>query len=202
MYINSSLKEYLNDLAARKPAPGGGSAAALDAALGCALMSMVANYTISNKKYEQFKERAEASLKRSEDFRKRLEELIDQDVHVYSKLSEGFKRYDKDSPELDRLYRTSCNVPFEICKIVRDAFSVCKGLVEYGNKNLITDTAISALMLESAFFGAKFNVYINLKYIRDTQYIEEVHKVLSGLKKTVPKLKEEILHASEDIILK
>jgi formiminotetrahydrofolate cyclodeaminase len=202
MYINSPLKEYLNDLAARKPAPGGGSAAALEAALGCALMSMVANYTISNKKYEQFKERAEVSLKRSEDFRKRLEELIDQDVHAYSKLSEGFKRYDKDSPELDRLYRTSCNVPLEICKIVRDAFSVCKGLVEYGNKNLITDTAISALMLESAFFGAKFNVYINLKYIKDTQYIGDVHKVLSELEKTVPKLKEEILHASEDIILK
>ena len=46
MYVKGSIEEYLNDLAARKPAPGGGSAAALQAATGVALMSMVANAAI------------------------------------------------------------------------------------------------------------------------------------------------------------
>ncbi len=201
MYIHGTVNEYLDDLAARKPAPGGGSAAALEAAIGCALMSMVANFTISNKKYGQFKERAESSLGRSEGFRKRLAELIDEDVLVYTKLSEGFKRYDKDSPELERLFKASCGVPYEICKIISDALTVCKGLVEFGNRNLVTDTAIAALMLESAFFGAKFNAYINLKYIKETEFIKDIHKTLSELEKRIPKLKEDVLHASEDIIL-
>ncbi|MFZ2357219.1 MAG: cyclodeaminase/cyclohydrolase family protein, partial [Candidatus Omnitrophota bacterium] len=34
MYKNKTLKKYLDDLAAKLPAPGGGSAAALNAALG------------------------------------------------------------------------------------------------------------------------------------------------------------------------
>ncbi|MFH1753276.1 MAG: cyclodeaminase/cyclohydrolase family protein [Candidatus Omnitrophota bacterium] len=202
MYINSALNEYLNDLAARKPAPGGGSAAALEAAMGCALMSMVANFTISNKNYEQFKERAESSLKRSEEFRKRFTEHIDEDVLAYTKLSEGFKKYDRDSPELGRLFKASCAVPYELCQMISDALTLCKGLVEFGNKRLVTDTAIAALMLESAFFGAKFNVYINLKYIKDKEYASTIRKTFSELDKKIPRLKEEVLHASQDIILK
>ena len=50
MYNERPLHEYLNDLAARSPAPGGGSASALVGAIGVALMSMVANYTATMKK--------------------------------------------------------------------------------------------------------------------------------------------------------
>ena len=46
MYIKGSVEAYLNDLAAKRPAPGGGSAAALQAATGAALMSMVDSWVI------------------------------------------------------------------------------------------------------------------------------------------------------------
>ena len=52
MYIDRPMREYLDDLAAKKPAPGGGSAAALAASMGVSLMSMVANYTAGNPKYK------------------------------------------------------------------------------------------------------------------------------------------------------
>ena len=55
--------------------------------------------------------------------------------------------------------------PYEVCKISADCLKLCDELVICGNKNLITDTAIAAICLEGAFFSAKFNVYINLKYI-------------------------------------
>ncbi len=200
MYTQSSIKRYLDDLAARKPAPGGGSAAALEAALGCALISMVANYTISNKKYEPHKDKAAGCLKKSEGLRERLLKLVDEDVEAYARLSDGFKKFGKDSPKLDKMYKEACSVPFEVCKITGEALTLCRGLIEYGNKNLITDTAIAALMLEGAFFAAKFNVYINLKFIKDSHYIEEAHKILSGLEGKMSKLKEEILHISEGVI--
>lgn len=202
VYAQGSIKKYLDDLAARRPAPGGGSAAALEAAMGCALMSMVANYTISNKRYKEVADKAEDCLNKSERLRDDLLRLVDEDVKVYGRLSEALKKFKKDSPELDRLYKEACNVPYEICKITDEALSLCGRLVKYGNKNLITDTAIAALMLEGAFFAAKFNAYINLKFIKDGDYIEEVHKILSGLEDKIPKLKEEILHRSEDVIIK
>ncbi|NQT06787.1 MAG: cyclodeaminase/cyclohydrolase family protein [Candidatus Omnitrophica bacterium] len=202
MYAERPLREYLDDLAARKPAPGGGSAAALEAAIGCALISMVTNFTISNKKYIDVKKKAEMCLKISEALRKKLIRLVDEDVKAYTELSNAFKGLAKDSPELEQAYKNACSVPEEICNTAYEAIGLCKDLVEFGNKNLVTDTAIAALMLESAFFGAKFNVYINLKYIRDTQFIQKAHDRLSKIEDAIPKIKEEILHRAQEIILK
>ncbi len=53
-YAKESIEKYIQDLAARVPAPGGGSAASLVGALGISLLEMVANYTIGKEKYKQY----------------------------------------------------------------------------------------------------------------------------------------------------
>ena len=75
-----------------------------------------------------------------------------------------------------------------------------KELAEAGNKNLITDIAIAAVLLEGAFLSAKYNVYINLGCMKDTDYIGKVHHVLAPLEGQMPKLKEEIVEVCEDAI--
>ncbi len=200
MYINRPIEEYLADLSAKLPAPGGGSAAALSAAIGAGLMCMVANYTAGNPKYKDVEAKAADILARAGNFREELEGLVDEDVEAYRKLSRVMKESGKDAALLDAAYKEAAHVPFEICRIASECLKLCAELVDAGNKNLITDTAIAAILLEGAFFSAKFNVYINLKYIKDMDYIGEVHKVLSPLEETMPKLKEEILEKCEEII--
>lgn len=208
MYIKGSIEAYLNDLAARKPAPGGGSAAALQAATGVALMSMVANYTKG----------AESILKKTEEERKKLQELIDADVEAYSKLSSilkgmkkgkegsGNKGQDrvedkgKEKGPGDEVYKEALKPPYEVCKIAADMLKLCDELVKCGNKNLITDTAIAAICLEGAFFAAKYNVYVNLKYIKDMDFIGSIHNVLQPFEEELPRLKEEILEKCEEVI--
>ena len=202
MYNERPLCDYLNDLSARKPAPGGGSAAALSAAIGASLMSMVANYTVGNPKYKENEEKIGDILKKSEKYRSQLQALVDRDVEAYDKLSAGMKKIVKDSPEADKLYKEAMKPPFEICKIASEALKLCEDLAKYGNKNLITDTAIAAILLEGAFFSAKFNVYINLKYIKDIDFVGEIHKVLAPMEESIPVLKEEILEMCEDVISK
>jgi formiminotetrahydrofolate cyclodeaminase len=197
VYINGSIKEYLNDLAARKPAPGGGSAAALSASIGAALISMVANYTAGNPKYAANDQRARKILAASEDARKKLEALVDADVEAYNRLSSAMKAK-KASIEED--YKAALKPPYDICAIAADCMKLCEELIDVGNRNLITDTAIAATLLEGAFFSAKFNVYINLKYIQDNAYIEKIHKALSPLEEKLPKMKEEILERCEGAI--
>ena len=189
MYIKGSIETYLNDLAARKPAPGGGSAAALSAALGAGLMSMVANYT----------DGAQGILKKTEEARKRLQALIDADAEAYAKLSKAMKEC-KDPLKLDAFYKEAARPPYEICRISAECLKLCEDLAGRGNKNLITDVAIAAICLEGAFFAAKYNVYINLKYIKDMDFIGETHKVLQPLEEELPKLKEEILEKCEEVI--
>ncbi len=200
MYAKESIETYLNDLAARKPAPGGGSASALQGAIGAALMSMVANYTIGRPKYKNAEDKVKEILKRSEEARKKLQGLIDADAEAYGKLSKVMKKYANDAVKLDAAYKEAIVPPYEVCKISAECLKLCAGLVECGNKNLITDTAIAAICLEGAFFAAKYNVYINLKYIKDIDFIGGIHKVLQLLEEEMPKLKEDILEKCEEII--
>lgn len=191
MYNKGSIETYLNDLAARKPAPGGGSAAALNAAIGAALMSMAANYS----------DGAQAILKETEEARKRLQVLIDADVEAYGKLSEALKGSRVKGVGLaDEMYKEAARPPYEVCKISAECLKLCRELAGCCNKNLITDVAIAAICLEGAFFAAKYNVYINLKYIKDMDFIGGIHKVLQPLEEELPKLKEDILEECEEVI--
>jgi formiminotetrahydrofolate cyclodeaminase len=199
MYVKGPIDKYLDDLAAKKSAPGGGSAAALQAATGVALMSMVANYTVGNPKYKASEEDARQILKKSEDARKKLEAMVDEDVEAYGRLSKVMAQT-KDPAKLDPAFKDAVKPPYEVCLIAAEALRLCEKLVECGNKNLITDTAIAAICLEGAFFAAKYNVYINLKYIKDTDFIGRIHSALQPLEEELPKLKEEILEKCEEVI--
>jgi len=200
MYIEGTIKSYLDDLAAKKPAPGGGSAAALAAAIATSLMSMVANYTIGKPKYKDVEAKVSDILAKVQAYDKELRELIDEDVAAYEKMAKGLKECGDDTARKDELYKDAIEPPFLVCEITHHCLLLCKELAQCGNTNLITDTAIAAIMLEGAFFSAKFNVYINLECIKDLDYIGKVHKVLHPLEEEMPKLKEEAIELCEEVI--
>ena len=200
MYINKPLSEYLDDLARKKAAPGGGSASALAAATGTALMSMVANFTIGKPEYKGVEGKVAGILLEAMKFDSELRALIDKDVDVYKKLSAALKGAAGDDVKLEGLYKDAAEVPFSVCEITNKCIKLCRKLVECGNRNLVTDTATAAILLEAAFFSAKFHVYINLKYIKDMDYIAKIHNLLAALEAEMPGLKEEILEMCEDVI--
>ena len=164
MYISKSLKRYSDDLAGRLPAPGGGSAAALSACLGVSLISMVVNFTIGKPKYARYQKYLKATLGQSEKLRKRLLGLVDADVAAYK--SKDLKR--------------SLGVPLEAARLCFDAAKLCPGLIEKGNRNLISDVAVAAQLLESAFAAARANVDINLKFLGDKKLTNALGKELSA----------------------
>lgn len=200
MYIDRPLKEYLDDLAAKTSTPGGGSAAALTAATGTSLMSMVANYTIGKPEYKNVEDRVADILAQVRKLDSQLRALIDKDIAAYKRLMDGLKGASGDDAKTDKLYQGAMEPPFEVCEISAKCMRLCLELARYGNKNLVTDTATAAILFDAAFFSAKFNVYINLKFIKDTDRIAKVHEVLVPLEENMPILKEEILEICEDAI--
>jgi formiminotetrahydrofolate cyclodeaminase len=200
MYIDKAIKKYLDDLAAKKPVPGGGSAAALSAAIGAGLISMVANFTAGNPAYKASREKIADILVRVGGYRLELESLVDEDIDAYGKLSEALKVSGRDNGKIEALYKEALKPPLETCKIASECLRLCKVIAECGNKNLITDVAIAAILLEGAFFSAKFNVYINLKHIKDMDYVGGVHGLLTPLEEELPALKEEIIEMCEEVI--
>ena len=173
VYKNKSLKLYLNDLAARLPAPGGGSAAALCAALGAALISMVINFTIGKTKYARHKRQLQKWLVISEKARSEFLNLTDKDVIAYK--SKNIKK--------------ALGVPLELCRKCFEIIRLCPELAEKGNINLISDVAVAAVMLEAAFSSGYYNVKINLGIIRDKVLSRKINKELSRKGKTISKIR-------------
>ena len=185
MYDTSSIRDYLDKLASRAPAPGGGSASALVGATGAALLSKVANFTIGKEKYKSVEKEIENILKRSERLREEFIKLCSEDAKAYQKLSGAFKlpKTDERKNKIQDALKEALAVPLEVCKKANEAIGLCMPVAQKGNINLITDVGDAALMLDSAFKSALLNVGINLKGIKDEKFILEVRKTLDPIEK-------------------
>lgn len=174
-YKGASLKRYLDDLAAKIPAPGGGSASALTAALGASLVSMVVNFTIGKPKYAKFEKELKAVLEKSEKLRKEFLNLVDLDVVAYKS---------RDISE-------ALNIPFMLARLCFEAIKLCPALIKKSNIYLISDITVAAVLLESAFTSAFFNVEINLKALGDKQLAKTIRKELKQKETLVRKIREQ-----------
>jgi len=173
MYRDESLKKYLDDLAARLPAPGGGSAAAMNAALGASLISMVVNFTLGKPKYAQYENELKVILEKSEKLRNEFLNLVDADVVVYQSKN----------------LRDALNIPFMVCRLCFEGMKLCPALIGKGNVNLISDVAVAAVLLEAAFVSAYFNVEINLKSLDDKELARSIRKELTEKGKTIKRIR-------------
>lgn len=203
MYQND-LRRYLDDLAAGLPAPGGGSAAALAAATGAALISMVANFTIGKEKYKSAEEEVKKALSSAEQLREKLINLVDEDVAAYKKVSRAYG-LPKDSPEDKRRRQLAIQEglkqalapPLEVCRCCHEAIKMCPLMAGKGNVNLISDVVVAVVLLEAAFQSALLNVEINLKGIKDEQFILKIREVVEPMEKEVSAIKQEIARRDE-----
>jgi formiminotetrahydrofolate cyclodeaminase len=206
-YRRQRLEKYLDDLAAKLPAPGGGSVVALVGALGIALLSMVSNFTLGKEDYRQSEEEIDKILQKSEDLRDRLTELVDEDIRVYSRVSYAYRlpgKTDKEKEVRSQAIEKACKqaliVPLEVARSCREGLDLARRLVEIGNVKLVSDVGVAAGLLEAALKGAELNVKINLKVIKDRDFVEEKRKTVNSLAMNRLKIKEEILSKTENKI--
>ena len=184
MYVNKSLKKYLDDLTAKLPAPGGGSVAALVAALGAALIGMVINFTLGKPKYARYQMELTKMLFISDQIRRRFLELVDLDVVAFK------------SKDINK----TLNVPLEVSRLCYEVMRLCPRLVKKGNINLISDVAVAAILLEAGFSSALFNVSINLKYLKNKTRANRIIKELNKRGKFIRNMRNNLEARIDEII--
>ena len=158
MFQEQQLQTFLDQLASKASTPGGGSAAAIMAAMGAALVSMVANLTVGKQKYRDVEEEMQGFLEQSEEMRARLTGMIQADIDVFDKVMTAYGmaretdaekaaevRGDPGSPERgDR--RTAC-----LCAtLCADVIELCRPVAEKGNLNVISDAGVAVLAAHAA----------------------------------------------------
>lgn len=163
LYSRMRITDYLRELSARKPVPGGGSASALTASLAAGLILMVINYTIGSYsdatcpgELVVLRDRQTADLER-------LTSLIDRDCEVFSSLMAVIKQK-KDPSEA---YRSAAEVPLDVCRIARNSLIAAEIAAPFAKKGIRADIVCATHLLRAAFSCARFNVEANLTGIKD-----------------------------------
>ena len=207
MYCEGKFKKYLDDLAAKKPAPGGGSAAAAVGALGVSLLSMVANFTIGKEKYKDVEPEIQEILSSSEKLRAQLQKLVEEDIAAYQDVSAAYKM--PKETEQDKKTRTEAiqtalkgamAVPLAICRNLFEAMKLCEPLLENGNVNLVSDVGVAAEFIAAGFTSALLNVEINLSGIKDSGLITNIRQELAPKEKQIQVMREKVINGTKEKI--
>ncbi|TVP94902.1 MAG: formimidoyltetrahydrofolate cyclodeaminase [Acholeplasmatales bacterium] len=179
--VDMSVREFVYEVDSAKPAPGGGSVSAVAAALGAGLLRMVGHLTLPKKKFQTLDEAVQSELISAHEALKTLEvrllDLVDRDTDAFNAIMESFRMPKETEAEkikrkkaIDRATLGAIEVPEAIAKIALEALEKAHWIVQYGNKNAISDVGVAVLMLYAGLEGACLNVMINLSGMEDTAH--------------------------------
>ena len=167
-------------LASDAPAPGGGSAAALEGALGAALTAMVCSLTVGKKKYADYEELAQSVLEKSNGLKARFVDVMDRDTEAFNVVSAAFRM--PKATEEEKAARSAAiqeglkgctKTPFEMMELAVEALELTASVLGKSNDSAASDLGVSALSLRAAIQGAWLNVLINIGSLKDTALAED-----------------------------
>lgn len=167
-----SVQELLERLGSSDPVPGGGSASALAAAMGAALVAMVAELTIGRAEYAEHEEtvrhlRFDAIERRAE-----LVALAQEDATAYDAVVQA-RRMPKDT-EAEKAARSqalgtamvgAARAPLRAAIVAGEVLDLAQRIAPIGNRNAVSDAGVAALLAAAGLRGALLNVRINLPYL-------------------------------------
>jgi formiminotetrahydrofolate cyclodeaminase len=182
------VADFLNELAAKQSTPGGGGAAALTGSQAAALLCMVANFTIGAKKYADVQEEMKGYLSQAEALRLRLLALTDEDVVAFQGVTACYAMPKETDAEkaartaaLQSALKEAARVPFNTAECSVATMKLAKPVAEKGNSNVVSDAAVSLYLADAALHAAIVNVNINLKFIKDEEFVQTMTTARNAL---------------------
>jgi formiminotetrahydrofolate cyclodeaminase len=183
---DKTVDAWLADLASDSPAPGGGAAAAMNAAAGAALVAMVCRFTIGRPAYAAHEQTMTEALARADTLRQEALSLAEQDAAAFGKVAAAY-RLPKETDEAKRA-RTSAiqdalvgaaDVPLRLAALAAEVVALARRILDGANVNVISDVAVAASSAQAALCAAAVNVEVNLATLRDTSLRSQLAAALA-----------------------
>ncbi|GAA1210144.1 cyclodeaminase/cyclohydrolase family protein [Prauserella alba] len=179
-----TIEDYLHELAARVPAPGGGAAAALHAAQSAALLSMVAHYS-DGEKYAEHAVTVREACEAADELRGLCLELAEQDAEAFGAVAAAYKLPKQTAEEkhersaaIAAALAEAGRVPARVIVLSARLVELAELLRPIGNPNVISDVAAAAVAARAAISTARVNVEINLAGITDPDVHAELDEAI------------------------
>ncbi len=177
-YRTEPLEAYLEDAAAGRPTPGGGSVSALAGALGAAMACMAANFTVDKKKYKDVWPQVRELLDQCEAARSELLDLVDEDVAAYAQVSQALAMPTKTDSDrkarraaLEEAVKTAMQPPLRAFRACCRVIGTLPELGRHANPNLISDVGVAAALSLGGLEGSQINVEVNLAFMKDEDLV-------------------------------
>lgn len=159
------FEDLLEDVAAERPAPGGGSSSAWAGALAAGLVEMAATFTLSGPAYAARHGRMEAIRRRARELRALLLELGERELTAYAPVLNALRLPPQDTDRPARLAAAlsdAAESPLAVAQASAEAAELAAEAARDGNTHLRGDAAVGAVLAEAACRAAGRLVEINL----------------------------------------
>uniref|UniRef100_A0A3Q3GT55 Formimidoyltransferase-cyclodeaminase n=1 Tax=Labrus bergylta TaxID=56723 RepID=A0A3Q3GT55_9LABR len=172
--VSLSLQRFVHSVGARTAAPGGGSVSAAVAALGAALGAMVGQMTYGKRHFDNLDGVMRRLIPPFHQAMNDLLLMVDADSTAFSSYMVRRRSTpsvrDNQSAAMQDGLQGAVGVPLALAERVNVLWPSLKEMVVYGNVACKSDAQVAAKALETAVFGAYYNVTINLKDITDQEF--------------------------------
>lgn len=158
-YAELPLGRFVDMVASREPAPGGGASAAVAVALAAALTAMAARFSADHLAD------AETIADRAEELRNRVMPLAQADAAAYGRVLDAYRTPRDDEKRRRRIREAlseAADVPLSIAEVGVEVAGNAARLVEEGNPNLRGDAMTAAALAKAGVRAAATLVEINV----------------------------------------
>ncbi|MFA6435205.1 MAG: glutamate formimidoyltransferase [Elusimicrobiales bacterium] len=179
---------FIDALANTDPTPGGGSAAGISGAMGCALGQMALGITLRSKKLDEAKKPALRALSgKLGEFKAAMQNCVSEDAASFDAFMAAMKIPREDPARkaaMQKALSHAAEVPLKTARLASEAAAALAG-VEGVSAHVMSDYKSARYLLEAAVRCAAENVFINAEGLEDkalaARLLAEINRHLSGL---------------------
>lgn len=211
--VDLTIREFIDELDSKSPAPGGGSVAALASTLGVSLAKMVGHLTIGKKKYLALTPEIQMEFidvqKELTTIKNELINMVDKDTDAFNLVMKAYQM-PKETEEQIKVRNAKIQegtneailVPILVASLSISALHQFPFLIKYGNKQTMSDLGVAIMQLTVGVEGACMNVLINLSSFDDKIAAKQYKAQVDSMTKTAHDLRDQLLKSVYQILIK